>query len=147
MGRCKGGELTARLTGDRAWAARLVGVAQVAFWTGLMVVMYGAVAQPMPGGSTGVLSVYDKLTHTGVYAVLTGLGLLGRQRPLTLLAVLSLHGVSIEVLQAFSPHRTPDWRDLMANGLGVALALLASRIPPLRSLGADRLSSPPSKDL
>lgn len=80
----------------------------------------------MPGGATGVLSVFDKLTHLLVYAGFTLLGLLGRQRPLTVLAVLSLHGVAIELLQAFSPHRTADWRDLVANGLGVLLVLVAA---------------------
>lgn len=90
--------------------------------------MYLAVAKPMPGGSDGFFSIFDKATHTVVYACLALLGLLGRQRHSTVLVVLTLHGVSIEVLQTFSPNRVGDWRDIVANSLGILVVLLAAWI-------------------
>lgn len=101
---------------------------QLAFWCGLIVVVYLAVARPMPGGPDGVLSIFDKATHVFVYALFALLGLLAHQRCLTVLVVLTVHGISIEVLQAFSPHRVGDWRDLVANSVGVLVVLLAARI-------------------
>ena len=112
--------------GDRiAWMVRGF---QLAFWCGLMLVVYLAVAKPMPGGPDDLLSIFDKATHVFVYAFFAILGLLGRQRCSTVLVVLTLHGVSIEVMQTFSPHRVGDWWDIAANSLGMLIVLLVAWI-------------------
>ncbi len=79
----------------------------------------------MPGGPEGALSVNDKLVHGCAYASLTLLGLWGRLKPGFVLMVLLLHGALIEALQAWVPDRTADWRDLLANSIGILVALTA----------------------
>ena len=78
---------------------------------------------------------WDKLVHLLVYAVLGVLFLVplaeGRLSQVTIRAaalavVLStLYGLFDEVHQAFTPDRTPDVRDLLADGLGAALGVAA----------------------
>ncbi len=72
----------------------------------------------------------DKLGHAAVYAVLT-LSLAGITAPGRLWLVLAggfLLGASLEVAQGlWSPTRHADWRDLVANGAGIALAWLCVR--------------------
>lgn len=79
----------------------------------------------MPGGPEGALSVNDKLVHSFTYALLTFLGLLGRFKAGFVLIVLLLHGTLIEALQAWVPDRTADWRDLLANSIGILVVLTA----------------------
>jgi VanZ family protein len=100
-------------------------VLRLAFWSALALLLYMAVARPMPGGPEGALSVNDKLVHGFAYASLTVLGLWGRLKTGVVLAVLLLHGALIEVLQAWVPDRTADWRDLLANSVGILVVLTA----------------------
>lgn len=83
----------------------------------------------------------DKLAHLLVYAVLGALVLraVGRRgqrrglRPrdfLVAIALTTLYGVSDEAHQHWTPNRTPDWHDVVADALGGAvgsLALVATR--------------------
>lgn len=89
-------------------------------------------ASSVPGGDLpGHFS--DKLAHLLEYAVLGVLFLVpladGRLSQVTLKAaatavVLStVYGVSDELHQAFTPDRTPDARDVLADGLGAALGV------------------------
>jgi VanZ family protein len=76
----------------------------------------------------------SKLLHVTAYAVLAGLGVrlhgLGRYR-WTVLALLSLHAFGTEFLQQFVDLRSPSWRDVGLDHLGIALGLLVSwRIRP-----------------
>ena len=68
---------------------------------------------------------WDKTDHLAAFAVLGLLGLpswpLRRWR--VLLGLLA-YGVLIEVLQGFTVYRLGDWRDVVADALGVALAAL-----------------------
>ena len=74
----------------------------------------------------------DKLVHAVLYAGLSALLVRalagGWQRPVTLrIAVLAaalatMYGVSDEIHQAFVPPRESDPRDLVADGIGAALA-------------------------
>ena len=71
---------------------------------------------PMP--STG----WDKSNHLLAFSVMA---LLGRRawpgRTMVLLAGLLAYGALIEVLQSFTPNRSADWRDLVADAVGLAL--------------------------
>ena len=64
---------------------------------------------------------YDKVTHYGAYAGLAFLSLLAfeRRRGLAVALSMILLGAVIELLQHFSPGRTPDIADAIANTLGV----------------------------
>ncbi len=63
----------------------------------------------------------DKLIHLLVFAVPAALVLLARLRPWWLL-VLALHGPVSELVQhVLLPHRSGDWRDAVADGLGVVV--------------------------
>lgn len=128
LGGCTRHQLTPPSEARNDRAALMACGFQLAFWCALVMLVYVGVARPMPGGPDGVLSTFDKLTHVSVYASLALLGLLARQSHMSVLVVLSLHGISIEVLQAFSPHRVGDWRDFAANSLGVLVVLLVARI-------------------
>lgn len=100
-------------------------VFRLVFWSALALLLYMTVARPMPGGPEGALSVNDKLVHSFTYALLTFLGLLGRFKAGFVLIVLLLHGTLIEALQAWVPDRTADWRDLLANSIGILVVLTA----------------------
>jgi VanZ family protein len=78
----------------------------------------------------------DKLAHLLVYAVLGALILRGvarrhqRRRPrprdfLTAIALTIFYGISDEIHQHWTPNRSPDWHDVMADALGGALGSLA----------------------
>ena len=68
-----------------------------------------------------------KSAHFIGFAVLTGLLLLsalGRTNPLRVLAAVALFAAVTEVLQFFSPTRSPQLTDLMIDGAGAAAAVL-----------------------
>lgn len=75
---------------------------------------------------------YDKLMHYGAYAGLAFLSLLAfeRRRGIAVALSMILLGGVIEFLQHFSPGRTPEFADAIANALGVfsgiALGLLVT---------------------
>ncbi len=73
--------------------------------------------------------LFDKLVHTGMYAVLGLLMIIGflKQRQYNYvrfnairLSVLitAFYGMLIEIIQGFIPNRGFDWFDMMANTLG-----------------------------
>lgn len=126
--------MTRKSWADGLWVWWLV---RCMFWSALAVLLYLAVARPMPGGPTGALSIYDKLVHGSVYGALTLLGLFGRLRTSTVLLVLLSHGALVEVLQSLVPDRSADAWDMVADAIGIAMALVASRLG-LRVLGASQ---------
>jgi VanZ family protein len=71
-----------------------------------------------------VLNIWDKLEHAMAFAVLTMLGLHAYEsRPLrTVLGIFLLGGV-IEVAQAATGWRYGEWLDLLADAVGIALAV------------------------
>jgi VanZ family protein len=96
----------------------------VALWAAVLVLLSsvpGTDLPPLPGQS-------DKLLHAAVYAILGALWLRGlrltwpcwgRARAVLIAAILSaLFGISDEFHQAFTPRRTPDWHDLLADAIG-----------------------------
>ena len=69
----------------------------------------------------------DKFEHAMAFAGLAGLAGLGfaRAEPLRIAERLSFFGALIEVFQAIpSLHRSCDWKDWVADTLGVALGLV-----------------------
>jgi len=70
------------------------------------------------------ITFWDKAEHALAYLVLTGLGLiLFPRRPISLIGGVLGLGVAIELLQAVMDlGRQGDWRDVIANSLGVACA-------------------------
>ena len=68
---------------------------------------------------------WDKTDHLAAFAVLGLLGLPSwpahRSR---VLAGLLAYGALIELLQGFTVHRHGDWRDLVADAIGVGIAAL-----------------------
>jgi VanZ family protein len=72
---------------------------------------------------------FDKLVHAGVYAVLGALSWLGARRTFArgrgpawqlLIAAIcaAIYGITDELHQMFTPHRSPDAFDVMADTVG-----------------------------
>lgn len=55
------------------------------------------------------------------------------RRPMIAVCLLGL-GITLEGLQAFTPDRDPDYLDVLANAVGVALGWLSGRTPLANSL-------------
>jgi hypothetical protein len=93
-----------------------------------------------PGASSlivaiGRLHVWDKLQHFGAYLVLSLLPVIGfRDRRRGLMAGLSMFllGVLMEAGQHFSPGRSVELGDVIANGVGVSCGTLLGL--PIRTL-------------
>ena len=83
----------------------------------------------------GRLHVWDKLQHFGAYLVLSFLPVIGfRDRRRGLMAGLSMFllGVLMEAGQHFSPGRSVELGDVIANGVGVSCGTLLGL--PIRAL-------------
>jgi VanZ family protein len=114
----------------RLW---LVAWLPVALWA---LVIFGLSSIPGTRLPPVHLPQADKLAHLLVYAVLGALILRGvarhhrrpRPRPrdfLTAIALTTFYGISDEVHQHWTPNRSPDWHDVVADALGGALGSLA----------------------
>ena len=90
----------------------------------------------VPSTTLPPTSIGDKLEHVIAYAVL---GLLGaassRRSALRVILGLAAFGLAIELLQTFSPGRSPELLDLVADiagaGFGCGLAVLLRRMTSL----------------
>src|ERR1019366_1868768 len=83
----------------------------------------------------GRLHIWDKLQHFGAYLALSFLPVIGfRDRRRGLIAGLSMFllGILMEAGQHFSPGRSPELGDILANGLGVACGVILAS--PIRTL-------------
>jgi VanZ family protein len=88
-----------------------------------------AVLSLLPAHDLPKVAVSDKIEHAGAYfvlAILGGLGLRKRRGLLLLFILLCAMGGVIELLQAFSPGRSPDIFDALANGTGAAAGTLVA---------------------
>lgn len=86
-----------------------------------------AVLSLLPQRDLPKVGVSDKLEHALAYFVLAILGSFAfreRRSLLYLLILLCAMGGVIEVLQAFSPGRSPDLIDAIADGAGAAAGVL-----------------------
>jgi VanZ family protein len=79
-----------------------------------------------PAKSLPSSGLWDKWEHAIAWAVLAGVGLvLFPDRPATIVVFSLSFGVAVEVLQAALPFgRDGDWKDFVADCVGVAAALL-----------------------
>lgn len=103
-----------------------------ALWRALLLLMLGVITwlalapAPPPSADLG----WDKANHLVAFASLAFTSVWAfwqraRQWPWLVLALLA-YGAGIEVAQSFLPPRHADWRDVVADGLGIALGLLAA---------------------
>lgn len=99
----------------------------VLFWAGLIPL------QQLPGPD---FKMVDKVWHLGAFGGLAALlarslAYFGRPAPLAARdAALSsgFLGALLEVLQSFTPYRSADWADLLADVLGALLAYFVLRL-------------------
>jgi VanZ family protein len=100
----------------------------VVLWAALIFVL-----SSIPGTSLPTVEVpqADKMVHTLIYGILGALVLRGlRQAPnvrtvLLAAALATLYGISDEIHQLWTPHRSADWRDVVADAVGGLLGTLA----------------------
>jgi VanZ family protein len=88
-----------------------------------------AVLSLLPQRDLPKVGVSDKLEHALSYFVLAILGSFGfreRRSLLYLFVLLCAMGGVIELLQAFSPGRSPDIADAIADGAGAAAGILVA---------------------
>jgi VanZ family protein len=90
----------------------------------------------VPGSALPPTSIGDKVEHVIAYAVLGLLGAASSERSGTRTILgLAVFGLAIEMLQTFSPGRSPDLIDLLADiagaSLGSGLALLLRHMTSL----------------
>jgi VanZ family protein len=68
---------------------------------------------------------WDKLNHAAAFATLAGVAWLSFGRAYARVAVALLgYGGLIEVLQSFTPTRSAEWGDLLADGVGITVGLI-----------------------
>jgi VanZ family protein len=77
--------------------------------------------QPLP--TTG----WDKTDHILAFAVLTLLGFHCGYRTRLAIGLLS-YGIGIELLQGLTSYRYAEWRDVVADAMGIAVAFLLARL-------------------
>jgi VanZ family protein len=79
-----------------------------------------------PSAALPEISVSDKVEHVLAYAALALLGVATAQRaPAFTILGLVLFGIAIELLQTFSPGRSPEIGDALADSIGVCLGAAA----------------------
>ena len=79
--------------------------------------------QPLP--TTG----WDKTDHILAFSVLTLLGFQSYCGYRTRLAIgLLSYGIGIELLQGLTSYRSAEWRDVVADAMGIAVAFLLARL-------------------
>jgi VanZ family protein len=107
------------VTGER----RLWRWAPLVVWAALIFI-----ASSMPGASLpdSDLFRFDKLIHGGVYVVLGALAHLALGQPAWALALGVAYGASDELHQVFTPGRSADIWDLLADAVGVGLGIVAA---------------------
>ena len=88
-----------------------------------------AVASLSPWSPAVASGLSDKLDHLTAYTVLTvlmALGWAGRISMGIIFATVAGYGGLLELLQAFSPGRQPDWADFAVNTTGCLIGLAAA---------------------
>jgi VanZ family protein len=88
-----------------------------------------AIASLSPQSPAVASGLGDKLDHLAAYTVLTvlmALGWAGRISIGIIFAAVACFGGFLELLQAFSPGRQPDWADFAVNTTGCLIGLAAA---------------------
>jgi len=95
-----------------------------AFWLAIVAVSLAALA-PVSYLPSPVFSVWDKAQHTLVFGMLTLLGCLAfPQRGVRVIVGLLGYAAVIELAQEVSGLRTGDWKDWLADAIGVAVTAI-----------------------
>ena len=100
-----------------------------AFWQALFVLLFIVISTLAlsPAPPAGLSTGWDKANHALAFAALAFSGRFAwTRRPWPLAIALLAYGGAIELLQMHIPNRDGDWHDLLADGVGIALGLLAS---------------------
>jgi VanZ family protein len=106
------------------------GYCRWAFAVGLVLVMALALMPPqVPMPTTG----WDKANHALAFAVLAVLGCAAYPRRMAVVLIgLLAYGGLIELLQGLTPHRTSEWLDVGADGVGLVVGSMLTRVAPRR---------------
>lgn len=111
---------------DRPGAAERVCL-ELAFWVPLAGCTYLALT---PSPPQAVFQVSDVILHALAFSYLTFA--LGMARPRLSWAVLAAwmlgYGAFIEVAQSFEPQRSPELKDMLVDGAGIVVGLLALKL-------------------
>ena len=103
----------------------IVAICKYAFWVIFVILTYLFLA-PQQYLIPEVFDWWDKLQHSLAFGVLTIWGLLAYARAgsgvFRVIILLSIYGALIEVLQALSGWRYGEFRDWLADVLGVVIA-------------------------
>jgi VanZ family protein len=113
-----------------------------AFWLCLLAVLVLAL---VPAPPAIITTGWDKTNHVLAFAVSALLGCVAfARRTLWVLVGLLAFGGLIEVLQSFTPTRTADWGDLLADAVGLALGCLLHHVLSSSTSAARRATRPGS---
>ncbi len=100
------------------------------FWMvfGWLLVIGVVVGSLVPGEMLRAVTIGDKVMHAGSYFLLMAwfAGLYSRRHHLAVAAVLLGLGIVLDIVQGGTATRTFDLRDIAADGLGIAIALVLS---------------------
>jgi VanZ family protein len=108
-------------------SALTVHAPRVGWWRAALVLLLGLITwlalTPAPPRHADL--GWDKLNHLAAFATLAVVAMLGRSGSCGRVgAALLAYGALIEVLQSYTPTRSGEWADLLADGLGIALGML-----------------------
>ncbi len=85
-----------------------------------------------PASPDGLDTGWDKLNHAGAFAALTVVAIFAfprsRHSLWLLLAGLLSFGAAVEIAQAFTPTRSAEWSDLLADATGMAAGVFAAMV-------------------
>jgi VanZ family protein len=72
---------------------------------------------------------WDKLNHAAAFTTLAAVAVFAMVGPWIRIAIALLgYGALIEILQSFTPTRSAEWGDLLADGVGIGVGLLMAAV-------------------
>ncbi len=113
-------------------------VLPLAFWLPLCFVTYMALT---PLQHAAIPRTNDKVMHLLAFGYLTGAFAVAYTRWTTwqrTAGIMLAYGVLIEGVQAFIPNRYCSWRDIVADSIGIALALMGLYV--IKKIAGSRLT-------
>jgi VanZ family protein len=82
----------------------------------------------MPAPPPMITTGWDKSNHLLAFGVMTCLGCKAFPQRLTIVQPgLLAYGALIEIMQSFTPNRSAEWLDLLADSLGILLGWMLIR--------------------
>ncbi len=91
------------------------------------IILYGASLRPLPDQIANLFSYQDKVMHFIAYTILAILYSLTVKNHLKVLLCALVIGTSIEILQYFTPYRSFELLDIIADLFGSLLGILLYR--------------------